>query len=122
MVEKDCRNYSSAVGLDCRYVFALVLGAVTGEDIISFTKVSQASWFHVPPMHLPFLDYSVKFYPSANFNNGANCICDYDRHFGHVMVLNSLTEKISLKTRDWIKLLLETVLQQVIAGILGHHQ
>ena len=107
------------LGLVVGYVFALVLGAVTGEDIISFTKVSQASWFHVPPMHLPFLDYSVKFYPSAILTMAPIAFVTMTEHFGHVMVLNSLTEKDFFKDPGLDKTLAGDGLAQVIAGIFG---
>ena len=41
------------IGLIIGYLFALLLGWVTGQDIVSFTGVANASWFHIPPMSLP---------------------------------------------------------------------
>ena len=107
------------LGLIVGYVFALILGAVTGEEIISFAKVSQASWFHVPPMHHPFLDYNVKFYPSAILTMAPIAFVTMTEHFGHVMVLNSLTGKDFFKDPGLDKTLAGDGLAQVIAGIFG---
>ena len=43
------------LGLIVGYFFSLILGAITGQEIVSFAKVGEASWFHLPPMSLPFL-------------------------------------------------------------------
>ena len=107
------------LGLIVGYIFSLILGAVTGQEIVSFAKVGQASWFHLPPMSLPFLDYDVKFYPSAILTMAPIAFVTMTEHFGHVMVLNSLTGKDFFKDPGLDKTLTGDGLAQIIAGLFG---
>ena len=107
------------LGLSVGYIFALIVGAVTGQEIISFVNVTKASWFHVPPMNLPFIDYDFKLYPSAILTMAPIAFVTMTEHFGHVMVLNSLTGKDFFKEPGLDKTLAGDGLAQVIAGIFG---
>ena len=107
------------LGLIVGYIFALIAGAVTGQEIISFANVTKASWFNVPPMNLPFLDYDFKLYPSAILTMAPIAFVTMTEHFGHVMVLNSLTGKDFFKEPGLDKTLAGDGLAQVIAGIFG---
>lgn len=107
------------LGLIVGYIFALIAGAVTGQEIISFANVIKASWFHVPPMNLPFIDYDFKLYPSAILTMAPIAFVTMTEHFGHVMVLNSLTGKDFFKEPGLDKTLAGDGLAQVIAGIFG---
>lgn len=107
------------LGLIVGYIFALIVGAVTGQEIISFANVANAPWFHVPPMNLPFIDYDFKLYPSAILTMAPIAFVTMTEHFGHVMVLNSLTGKDFFKEPGLDKTLAGDGLAQVIAGIFG---
>ena len=107
------------LGLIVGYIFALIAGAVTGQRIISFDNVANAPWFHLPPMSLPFLDYDVKFYPSAILTMAPIAFVTMTEHFGHVMVLNSLTGKDFFKDPGLDKTLTGDGLAQIIAGLFG---
>ena len=107
------------LGLIVGYIFALIAGAVTGQEIISFANVTKASWFHDPPMNLPFIDYDFKLYPSAILTMAPIAFVTMTEHFGHVMVLNSLTGKDFFKEPGLDKTLAGDGLAQVIAGIFG---
>lgn len=107
------------LGLIVGYIFALIAGAVTGQEIISFANVTKASWFNIPPMNLPFLDYDFKLYPSAILTMAPIAFVTMTEHFGHVMVLNSLTGKDFFKEPGLDKTLAGDGLAQVIAGIFG---
>ena len=107
------------LGLIVGYIFSLILGAVTGQEIVSFAKVGEASWLHLPPMSMPFLDYDVKFYPSAILTMAPIAFVTMTEHFGHVMVLNSLTGKDFFKDPGLDKTLTGDGLAQIIAGLFG---
>lgn len=107
------------LGLIVGYIFALIVGVVTGQEIISFVNVTKASWFHVPPMNLPFIDYDFKLYPSAILTMAPIAFVTMTEHFGHVMVLNSLIGKDFFKEPGLDKTLAGDGLAQVIAGIFG---
>lgn len=107
------------LGLIVGYIFALIAGAVTGQEIISFANVAKASWFHMPPMNLPFVDYDFKLYPSAILTMAPIAFVTMTEHFGHVMVLNSLTGKDFFKEPGLDKTLAGDGLAQIIAGIFG---
>ncbi|GGE28337.1 uracil-xanthine permease family protein [Streptococcus himalayensis] len=107
------------LGLIIGYLFALLLGAVTGQEIISFAGVAKASWISFPPMNLPFLDYGIKLYPSAILTMAPIAFVTMTEHFGHVMVLNSLTGKDFFKDPGLDKTLAGDGLAQIIAGFVG---
>ncbi|MGT2932532.1 uracil-xanthine permease family protein [Streptococcus catagoni] len=107
------------LGLLIGYLFALVMGMVTGEEIISFSEVAKAKWFSVPGVQVPFLSYSLKFYPSAILTMAPIAFVTMTEHFGHVMVLNSLTKRDYFKDPGLDKTLTGDGLAQVIAGFLG---
>ncbi|KHD45405.1 uracil-xanthine permease family protein [Streptococcus hongkongensis] len=107
------------LGLLVGYIFAIVVGLVTGQEIISFTAVSQAKWLSIPSVSLPFLSYGFKFYPSAILTMAPIAFVTMTEHFGHVMVLNSLTNRDYFKDPGLDKTLTGDGFAQIIAGFLG---
>lgn len=107
------------LGLLVGYIFALLIGLVTGQEIINFTQVAQAKWFSLPSLSIPFLAYGFKFYPSAILTMAPIAFVTMTEHFGHVMVLNSLTNRDYFKDPGLDKTLTGDGLAQVIAGFLG---
>ncbi|MBP2623157.1 uracil-xanthine permease family protein [Streptococcus oricebi] len=107
------------LGLIVGYLFALVLGWLTGQEIISFAGLEKASWFSLPPMRLPLVHYGLKFYPSAILTMAPIAFVTMTEHFGHVMVLNSLTGKDFFKEPGLDKTLAGDGLAQIVAGFLG---
>ena len=107
------------LGLIVGYVFALLLGWATGQEIVSFASMGKAAWFHLPPMSLPFIDYGFKLYPTAILTMAPIAFVTMTEHFGHVMVLNSLTGKDFFKEPGLDKTLAGDGLAQIIAGIFG---
>lgn len=107
------------LGLLVGYIFSLVVGLVTGEEIINFSAVAQAKWFSIPSVSIPFLSYGLKFYPSAILTMAPIAFVTMTEHFGHVMVLNSLTNRDYFKDPGLEKTLTGDGLAQVIAGFLG---
>ena len=111
-------------GLIVGYIFQLILDAMTGQEIVSLPKVGQASWFHLPLMSLPFLDYDVKFYPSAILTMAPIAHCNNDRTLqANVMVLNGLTGKDFFKDPGLDKTLTGDGLAPDYCGAFSeHHQ
>ncbi|CAM4163246.1 uracil-xanthine permease family protein [Streptococcus penaeicida] len=107
------------LGLLIGYVFALIVGMVTGQEIINFTQVAQAKWFSVPSVSIPFLSYGFKLYPSAILTMAPIAFVTMTEHFGHVMVLNSLTNRDYFKDPGLDKTLTGDGLAQIVAGFLG---
>ncbi|MBA2794993.1 uracil permease [Streptococcus porcinus] len=107
------------LGLLVGYIFALFIGFVTGQEIINFTQVVHAKWFSLPSLSIPFLAYGFKFYPSAILTMAPIAFVTMTEHFGHVMVLNSLTNRDYFKDPGLDKTLTGDGLAQVIAGFLG---
>ena len=106
------------LGLIVGYLFSLLMGAVTGQEIISFAGVSKAAWFNLPPVHLAFAD-GFKLYPSAIITMAPIAFVTMTEHFGHVMVLNSLTGRNFFKDPGLDRTLTGDGLAQVIAGFVG---
>ncbi|AGM98962.1 uracil-xanthine permease family protein [Streptococcus iniae] len=107
------------LGLLIGYGFTLIVGLVTGQEIINFAPVAQAKWFSIPSVEIPFLTYAFKFYPSAILTMAPIAFVTMTEHFGHVMVLNSLTQRDYFKDPGLERTLTGDGLAQVIAGFLG---
>ena len=75
------------------YTSSALLGLLTGHSFINFSEVATAHWIQVPNFDIPFVDYSFKLYPSAILTMAPIAFVTMTEHFGHVMVLNSLTER-----------------------------
>ncbi|EHJ52447.1 uracil-xanthine permease family protein [Streptococcus macacae] len=106
-------------GLIFGYIFALLIGLLTDQPVIDFSGLLKASWIQVPTVQLPFLNYDVKFYPSAILTMAPIAFVTMTEHFGHIMVLNSLTGRDFFKDPGLDKTLEGDGLAQVVAGILG---
>lgn len=107
------------LGLIVGYCLAFVLGAVTGQEIISFSGVEEAAWLQVPNFDIIGLDYGFKLYPSAILTMAPIAFVTMTEHFGHVMVLNSLTNRDFFKDPGLDRTLAGDGLAQMIAGFFG---
>ncbi|KXT76729.1 uracil-xanthine permease family protein [Streptococcus sp. DD12] len=107
------------LGLIVGYLVAVAIGAVTGYQIVDFSGVVSAPWLQVPDWDIIFLDYSFKLYPSAILTMAPIAFVTMTEHFGHVMVLNSLTGRDFFKDPGLDHTLAGDGVAQVIAGIFG---
>ncbi|WKF65743.1 uracil-xanthine permease family protein [Streptococcus equi] len=107
------------LGLLVGYLFAILVGMVTGQSIVDFTQVAKAQWLSVPAVAIPFLTYDITLYPSAILTMAPIAFVTMTEHFGHIMVLNSLTKRDYFKDPGLEKTLTGDGLAQVIAGFLG---
>lgn len=107
------------LGLLVGYLFTLMIGMITGHEIIQFAAVANAKWISIPSVHIPLLSYGFKFYPSAILTMAPIAFVTMTEHFGHVMVLNSLTKRDYFKDPGLEKTLTGDGLAQIIAGFLG---
>ena len=107
------------LGLIVGYVFAIVVGAVTGQNIVDFSAVSQSPWFQIPDFDILFVDYHFKIYPSAILTMAPIAFVTMTEHFGHVMVLNILTGRDFFKDPGLDRTLTGDGLAQIIAGFFG---
>ena len=107
------------LGIVTGYVAAIIIGKVTGQSIVDFSNVSQASWLSLPTMEIPFLSYKWAFYPSAILTLAPIAFVTMTEHFGHIMVLNSLTGKDYFKEPGLDRTLAGDGVAQVIASFIG---
>lgn len=107
------------LGLIVGYIFALVVGAVTGQSIVDLSGVAKSAWFQVPSFDILFVDYHFKLYPSAILTMAPIAFVTMTEHFGHVMVLNSLTGRDFFKDPGLDRTLTGDGLAQIIAGFFG---
>ncbi|MBK8157028.1 MAG: uracil permease [Streptococcus sp.] len=107
------------LGLIVGYIFALVGGAVTGQSIVDLSGVAKSAWFQVPSFDILFVDYHFKLYPSAILTMAPIAFVTMTEHFGHVMVLNSLTGRDFFKDPGLDRTLTGDGLAQIIAGFFG---
>ena len=107
------------LGIVTGYIAAIIIGKVTGQSIVDFSNVSQASWLSLPTMEIPFLSYKWAFYPSAILTMAPIAFVTMTEHFGHIMVLNSLTGKDYFKEPGLDRTLVGDGVAQVIASFIG---
>lgn len=107
------------LGIVTGYIAAIIIGKVTGQSIVDFSNVSQASWLSLPTMEIPFLSYKWAFYPSAILTMAPIAFVTMTEHFGHIMVLNSLTGKNYFKEPGLDRTLAGDGVAQVIASFIG---
>jgi uracil permease len=108
------------LGIIVGYVSAIVIGAITGQNIVDFNGlVVQAPWFEVPKIEVPFINYSFRIYPSAILTMAPIAFVTMTEHFGHVMVLNELTKRDFFKDPGLKWTLTGDGLAQLIAGFVG---
>ena len=107
------------LGIVTGYVAAIIIGKVTGQSIVDFSNVSQASWLSLPTMEIPFLSYKWAFYPSAILTMAPIAFVTMTEHFGHIMVLDSLTGKGYFKEPGLDRTLAGDGVAQVIASFIG---
>ncbi|EHJ56730.1 uracil-xanthine permease [Streptococcus urinalis FB127-CNA-2] len=107
------------LGLIVGYVFAIIAGAVTGQEIVNFSQVASANWLSIPSISLPFISYGFKLYPSAILTMAPIAFVTMTEHFGHIMVLNSLTDRDYFKDPGLDHTLTGDGLAQIIAGFIG---
>ncbi len=107
------------LGLIVGYLFALGLGALSGQTLVDFSGVAKASWLDVPNFHILLSDGSFKLYPSAILTMAPIAFVTMTEHFGHVMVLNSLTGRDFFKNPGLERTLSGDGLAQIIAGFFG---
>ncbi|WP_159543893.1 uracil-xanthine permease family protein [Streptococcus halichoeri] len=107
------------LGLIVGYIFAIGISLVTGQQIIDFQSVAQAKWFSLPSVELPLVNYGLKLYPSAILTMAPIAFVTMTEHFGHIMVLNSLTKRDYFKDPGLDRTLTGDGLAQIVAGFLG---
>ena len=107
------------LGLIVGYLFALGLGALTGQNLVDFSGIAKASWLDIPDFHIFLSDGHFKIYPSAILTMAPIAFVTMTEHFGHVMVLNSLTGRDFFKDPGLERTLTGDGLAQIIAGFFG---
>lgn len=107
------------LGLIVGYLFAIGLGFLTGQTIVDFSGVAKASWLDIPNFHILLADGHFRLYPSAILTMAPIAFVTMTEHFGHVMVLNSLTGRDFFKDPGLERTLTGDGLAQVIAGFFG---
>lgn len=107
------------LGLIVGYIFAVVTGLVTGQEIVNFSTLAKSHWFQVPDFDILFVDYKFKLYPSAILTMAPIAFVTMTEHFGHIMVLNSLTNRDYFKDPGLDCTLTGDGLAQIIAGFFG---
>ncbi len=107
------------LGIIVGYVFTLIVQKITGTTIISFDEISKSAWLDVPKFDIVFVDYHFKLYPSAILTMAPIAFVTMTEHFGHVMVLNSLTGNDYFKDPGLERTLTGDGIAQIIAGFFG---
>jgi uracil permease len=107
------------LGIVTGYVAAIIIGKISGMTIVDFSGLGKAHWLALPPAEIIFASYKWAFYPSAILTMAPIAFVTMTEHFGHVMVLNSLTGRDFFKDPGLDKTLAGDGVAQIVAGVLG---
>ena len=107
------------LGIVVGYIFTLIIQKLTGMTIISFDEIAKSSWLGLPKFDIMFIDYHFKLYPSAILTMAPIAFVTMTEHFGHIMVLNSLTKRDYFKDPGLERTLTGDGIAQIIAGFFG---
>lgn len=107
------------LGIVVGYIFTLIVQKLMGMTIISFDEIAKSSWLGLPKFDIMFIDYHFKLYPSAILTMAPIAFVTMTEHFGHIMVLNSLTRKDYFKDPGLERTLTGDGIAQIIAGFFG---
>jgi uracil permease len=100
-------------GIVVGYIFALIIGAVTGTTLVKFSNVAAAKIFAMPAFVFPELHWGAILFmlPVA--------IAPAIEHFGDVMAIGGVTGKDYLKDPGIQNTMLGDGLATTAAGLLG---
>ena len=107
------------LGIIVGYIFSLIVGQIIGQEMVDFSQISTSPWLKAPNFDIPFLDYKFKIYPSAILMMAPIALVTMTEHFGHIMVLNSLTGRDYFKNPGLDRTLTGDGVAQIIAGFFG---
>ncbi|NNE21053.1 MAG: uracil-xanthine permease [Rhizobiales bacterium] len=100
-------------GICIGYVFALILGAVTGVTLVNFSNVASASLVALPAFVMP------TFHMGAILFMLPVAIAPAIEHFGDVMAIGGVTKKNYLEDPGIHRTMLGDGLATTAAGLLG---
>lgn len=100
-------------GVIAGYIAALILGAVTGETLVSFAPIAKAPWFAIPSFVTPEFNLAAILFilPVA--------IAPAIEHFGDIMAIGGVTKKDYMKDPGIQNTMLGDGIATTVAGLLG---
>lgn len=98
-------------------VFGYLIACLFG--IVDFTPVMRAHWFSLPDFQVPFVTYHPQLYWGAILSMAPIAFVTMTEHFGHIMVLNELTERNYFKDPGLNHTLAGDGTASIIAGFVG---
>ena len=98
-------------------VFGYLIACLFG--IVDFTPVMRAHWFSLPDFQVPFVTYHPQLYWGAILSMAPIAFVTMTEHFGHIMVLNVLTERNYFKDPGLNHTLAGDGTASIIAGFVG---
>lgn len=105
------------LGLIVGYIFSLILGAVTGQRLIDFTTIASSSNGLMYQILALCLQTTTSSFIIIILTMAPIAFVTMTEHFGHVMVLNSLTGRDFFKDPGLDRTLMGDGLSQIIAGL-----
>lgn len=101
------------VGILAGYIACLVMGAVTGVDLINFAPIADAAWFAIPSFTTPEWNWQAVLFilPVA--------IAPAIEHFGDVLAIGNVTKKNYLEKPGIQNTMLGDGLATSVASFLG---
>ena len=101
------------LGIVSGYLIALAMG------IVDTSLITQASWFAMPDIHIPFIQYQPTIHWNAIFMMAPIAFVTMTEHMGHISVLNKLTKRNYFEDPGLDRTLLGDGLAQITAGLVG---
>ena len=101
------------LGIIAGYISAILLG------IVHFDAVAAAPWLTMPDLHVPFVNYQPHFYVAALTMMMPIAFVTMTEHIGHLMVLNTITNRRFDQDPGLHKTLLGDGFAQITASLVG---
>ncbi|GAA6208614.1 uracil-xanthine permease family protein [Cognatishimia sp. WU-CL00825] len=100
-------------GVIAGYIVALVLGVVTGQNLVSFAPFAEAPWFSIPAFVAPEFNLAAILFilPVA--------IAPAIEHFGDIMAIGGVTKKDYMEDPGIQNTMLGDGLATTFAGLVG---
>jgi len=100
-------------GVVAGYIAALILGAITGQELVSFAPLASAPWFAIPAFVAPEFNWAAILFivPVA--------IAPAIEHFGDIMAISGVTKKDYIEDPGIKNTMLGDGLATTAAGLLG---
>lgn len=113
------RTVPIIIGIAAGYAMAVVLGLLTGQNLVDTSQIFANGIFCVPRFNLPFISYTPTFNPGIVLSVLPLILVTISEHIGDHSVSSSMMDENYLHDPGLNKTLRGDGLATIVAGLLG---